>query len=195
MNDSQKCEVVRIKLELLEIEMDNKDVDEYMRIRSVLPGPAIEWPRHHVDGSMQCLPKGTIPHDEYEKTLNDLVEGIKEAELIVKTLESAIEQFKTLHANSKKLMKFGNPREEMIFDLRLDQQIQGLNWKEHVLRPAVLKNQLYVHLTKYRPIDAKAFFEKLDALIEERMTLFVEIMRDDVKAINDKYDASKVSHM
>jgi hypothetical protein len=137
MNDSQKCEVVRIKLELLEIEMDNKDVDEYMRLSSLYPGPAIGWPRHHVDGSMHCLPKGTIPHDEYEKTLNDLVEGIKKAET------------------------------------------------------RVLKNQLYIHLTKYRPIDAKAFFEKLDALIEERMTLFTDIMRDEVKAIN----ASKVSHM
>lgn len=186
MTESQKLEIVRIKLELLEIEMDEKDVVEYMRIKSFHPGPS---------AITHCLPKGTIPHDEYEKTLNDLVKGIEEAELIVKTVESAIEQCKTLHASSKQLMTFRDSREEMIFDQRLAQQIQSFNWKEHALRPMVLKNQLYIHLTKHRPIDAKAFFEKLDTLIEERMSLFADIMLDEVKAIKDKYNAANVSHV
>jgi hypothetical protein len=127
---------------------------------------------------MLYLPPGTKPHDEYAKTLNDLIQEIEKARQAADAAEKAIEWLKIADESAIKSTQYSGLRGE-----NMARQTEA--FKQRVNRPKVLQSELYTHLTKFKPINAKAFFDKMDALINERMSILAELHFDAVKLMDE----------
>jgi hypothetical protein len=173
MNDSQKLRLEEIKSEYLELGMKKHQVKEYMRLKSIYSGSVTKWPREHVDHIMTYLPVGAIPHEEYEKTLNELKESVGRAEEVALAAELQIEQMTSMRESA---IEFYN---------------------KQMTEPWELKQKLYIHVTKKWPIDAEAFFERVDRLIDKETSYLADIKQrqiEQIKAARAAHSVSQLTH-
>jgi hypothetical protein len=123
-----------------------------------------------------CLPPGTMPHTEYKQRLENLVEVIEQADKAAEVAEVALEKTKLASAAAEAAIKQCKmTNSQKIIAEQLARQTESL--KRQIMHPKVLKNELYLHLTLFRPIDTKAHFKKLDALVDEKMRILTEMHR------------------
>ena len=185
MSEAEHARLAEIDKELESLHGTPHFVDNYVRMLAVYPDPATTPPSHN--GIMLMLPQGTIPHAAYMETLHKLIRDIEQAEEFAKDIPNIIKLCEDSHGHMKKLKTFSNPSQERAFDLQLTQQVQ--EYRKQLCKPCEVQRELYDHLTKFKPINAKTFYDTLNALIKEKMRILANIRITEVTMMQ------KVEHM
>ena len=159
MSDVDHARLAAIEQEFLDMGASRELVESYVKASCTQVGVATAWPRHN--GMMMHIPTATVPHLEYARTLEALVDDIRDARKVAIAAERAIEEHKAVAVN------------KCITNQDLQQRIAL--YERQVLMPKVKVHALYTHLTKSKPIDAAAYFKRLDTLINEKIDIMVNI--------------------
>ena len=165
--------LAEIDQELLDMGMTPDTVDEYVRVAGLYHGnPTV----------LDCyLPLGTLPHKEYESRLDGLIESISVANQAAQAAKEAL-QHATEAAEAAKPCLLNS---HAIIAQQLAHRTECLQRK--LKHPKALKNELYLHLTRFKPINAEAHRERLDALIGEKIDILTEIRRSAICSIATDY--------
>ena len=156
MSDTEHARLAAIEREFLDMGATGEMVERYVLASSSRLGSATEWPRHN--GTMLHIPPGTVPHEEYIAKLEDLVDDIRNARKTATAAERAIEDHKAANATTTH-----------------DRQKSIAIYEHQVIAPKIKVHALFLHLTKFRPINAAEYFKRLDALINEKIEILVNI--------------------
>ena len=132
-------------------------VDEYARTLTFYPDPATDAPSH--DGRFLMLPEGSMPCDLYIEKLTQLIESMEKAE----EHAAVAKRFKPNDDPTQRdyISSFGKSAYDQ------DMARQAEMRKQQLRKPKEFDYELRTHLTKFKPIDAKAFHDKIQSLIKE----------------------------
>jgi hypothetical protein len=165
--------LAEIKKRFEELGLTPEWMDRYMENRalySIYPEKAMTE-----NGEMIMLPPGTLP--DY---------------LFFEALQSIIKNMEIARQNAIKAQKLvfcpvaANP------NVQGNSAAQQSNWdlyQQHMRSFYLFQNDLHIHVTKYKPIAAKEFFEEVNRLIDERL----QILSMQYTAENISYTAKKLS--
>ena len=165
MNEEEHARLREINQEYERMELSSKWVDEYARMLTFYPDPATEMPSH--DGKFLMLPEGSIPCDQYIQKLTQLTESMEKAE----EHAAAARRFKPNSDPHQQdyISRFG----KAAYDQEMMRQDEMR--KQQLRKPKELDRELRAHLTKFKPIDVKAFHDKIQSLIKEENRLRTNI--------------------
>ena len=128
------------------------------------------------------MPPDAMPHDAYEKTLNELLRGLEEAKDDAKVAEAELEKAnQTAKAAEDAVKKCSMAHTQRVIFEQLARQTEA--YRKRIMRPAEIRSKLYTHLTQFKPIDADAYFARLDTLVDEKIAVLVEMRRDAIREI------------
>jgi hypothetical protein len=134
-------------------------VDEYVRMSVFYPDPAMA---SH-DGRFLMLPPGTLPHKMYTEKLESLIQSMEKAE------ERAAQNMSDDVNKDEYVKRFGIRAYEQEMNRKAELR------KHQLTKPKEMQQELRNLLTKFKPIDANAFHEKINALIKEEIRLLVNV--------------------
>jgi len=141
MTEAEHTRLDEIQKEYESMGVTPQWVDEYARMSVSYPNAAMETPSHN--GRHFMLPEGTMPHEQFTKRLEYLVESIEKAEMPVQKDKNSKKQY--------------FPKQSFPTD------------------PKLMQQELRAHLKKFKPINAKAFHDKMDKLIKEENRILTNI--------------------
>ena len=157
MNEEEHARLYAINQEYERMGVTSKWVDEYARMLTFYPDPATDTPTH--DGRFLMLPEGTMPCDLYIEKLTRLTESMEKAE----EHAAAAKRFKPSSPCVKSGSQYANPSRSE----RIEMDRQAEMRKQQLRKPKELDHELRMLLTLLKPIDVKAFHDKIQALIKE----------------------------
>ena len=157
MNEEEHARLYAINQEYERMGVTPVWVDEYARMLTFDPDPATDTPTH--DGRFLMLPNGTMPCDLYIEKLTQLTESMEKAE----EHAAAAKRFKPSDDPTKRdyISRFGKSAYDQ------DMARQAEMRKQQLRTPKELDHELRMLLTLLKPIDVKAFHDKIQALIKE----------------------------
>lgn len=158
MNEEEHARLYAINQEYERMGVTSKWVDEYARMLIEHPDPVKEPPNHN-GGGCPMLPPGTMPCDLYIEKLTRLTESMEKAE----EHAAAAKRFKPSSSEPDRHLPLSRPEKMEILDMARQAEMR----KQQLRKPKELDFELRVHLTHLKPIDVKAFHDKIQALIKE----------------------------
>ena len=132
-------------------------VDEYARTLTFYPDPATDAPSH--DGRFLMLPEGSMPCDLYIEKLTQLIESMEKAE----EHAAVAKRFKPNSSGPDRHLPLSRSEKMEILEMNKQEEMR----KQQLRKPKEFDYELRTHLTKFKPIDAKAFHDKIQSLIKE----------------------------
>jgi hypothetical protein len=165
MNEEENARMNEIHQEYELMGVTSKWVDEYARMLASYPDPATDAPTH--DGRFLMLPEGTMPCDLYIEKLTRLTESMEKAE----EHAAVAKRFKPSDDPTQPdyISRFG----KAAYDQEMTREAEMR--KQQLRKPKELDHELRTHLTKFKPIDVKAFHDKVQSLIKEENRIWTNI--------------------
>jgi hypothetical protein len=156
---SEHARLAEIEKEYESMGCSRQWVDEYVRMSVFYPDPAMA----SENGRFLMLPPGTLPHKIYTEKLESLVKSMEKAE------ERAAQNMSDDVNKDEYVKRFGIRAYEQEMNRKAELR------KHQLTKPKEMQQELRNLLTKFKPIDAKAFHEKINALIKEEIRLLVNV--------------------
>jgi hypothetical protein len=169
-DQSPSARLAKIEQELLEMDMTPEIVKGYIHALSTYPDRS----------GMLNLPPGTMPHTQYESTLNDLLDSMHKATQAAQAAQAALEQMRSA-TQAAQAAKAWMPNSHGVVTHQLSRQTECL--QQQIKYPMALKKELYLFLTRFKPINAEAHRARLDALVDEKISILTEIRRSAICSI------------
>jgi hypothetical protein len=166
MTEAERDRLAEINQEYESMGLTPQWVSEYTRLSPFYPDAANDMPSHN--GRYILLPEGTIPHEIYTEKLTRLIESMEKAETYVRGVKRW-KQTDEEHTKDEYIRSYG----KAAYDQHVSRQAE-IN-KKKLAQPKEIQHELYTHLTKLKPINAKAFHDKMDRLIKEEIRILTNI--------------------
>ena len=146
-------------------------------------GATLDMVDDYVSLSSRHMPPDVMPHDAYEKTLNELLASLEDAKDGAAIAEAELEKAnQTAKAAEDAVKKCNMAHTQRIIFEQLERKTEAL--RKQIMRPLEIRSKLYAHLTRFRPIDAAAYFARLDMLVDEKIAALVDMRRDAIREIH-----------
>jgi len=162
----QHPRLAEIQLELKSMGITSTWIEEYVKLSKFYPDPANDMPSHN--GVFLMLPADTMPHDIYTEKLTQLIEDLEKAEACARSFKKVKPSIDEIHKDEY-VRRYGKGA----YDQEMGRQAELR--KQYLARPKEIQYELYIHLTRFRPINVKDFHDKINALVKEQIDILTNI--------------------
>jgi hypothetical protein len=138
------------------------------------------------------LPEGTSPHELYMEKLTELLKDVENAEESIRVGKDEYSKDEYIRRFGKRAHdQYASRKAELVNDEKCsddeyisrfgkDAYDQDMNMKKDLRKQRITKlkeihHELRTHLTKFKPINAKAFHDKMEALIQEQTSILTNV--------------------